>query len=198
MEDEYPDLEIYLCRHGETEWTLSGQHTSYSDIPLTENGESQAQKLRDRLEGIEFEKVYSSPLMRAKTTCDIVGLGELAEIMDDLFEWNYGELEGKTTPEIRQTMPGWTVFNDGAPGGESVADVGARADRVINLVKKYSGKVALFSSGHFSRVLAARWLGLSAGKGRCLALDTASLSILGYERDVPVIRLWNNTDFLQN
>jgi broad specificity phosphatase PhoE len=198
MEDEYPDLEIYLCRHGETEWTLSGQHTSYSDIPLTENGESQAQKLRDRLEGIEFEKVYSSPLIRAKTTCDIVGLGELAEIMDDLFEWNYGELEGKTTPEIRQTMPGWTVFNDGAPGGESVADVGARADRVINLVKKYSGKVALFSSGHFSRVLAARWLGLSAGKGRCLALDTASLSILGYERDVPVIRLWNNTDFLQN
>ncbi|NGX57501.1 MAG: Adenosylcobalamin/alpha-ribazole phosphatase [Chlamydiae bacterium] len=189
-------LRVYLCRHGETEWTLSGQHTSYSDIPITPNGELQAQKLKQRLENVDFTKVYVSPLLRAKMTCEIVGFMQDAEITDDLFEWNYGEVEGKTTPEIRKTIPGWTIFNDGAPGGESIQQVSDRADRMIEIARQYEGNVALFSSGHFSRVLAARWCGLSASDGRSLALSTASLSILGYERDVPVIQLWNDTDFL--
>ena len=196
MEKGYPSLQVYLCRHGETAWTLSGQHTSFSDIPLTENGIVQAEKLRDRLKGIEFDRVFTSPLIRAKTTCEIAGYEDEAQIWDDLLEWNYGDLEGMTTPEIRKTIPGWTVFNDGSPGGESIQEVSVRADNVIEWVRQFSGKVALFSSGHFSRVLAARWVGLYAGDGRSLALDTGSLSILGYERDVPVIRLWNNTDFL--
>ncbi len=190
-------LEVYLCRHGETEWTLSGQHTSYSDIPLTENGKVQAAKLMKRLNGISFDKVYSSPLIRAKTTCDIVGYGSEAEIWDDLFEWRYGDLEGKTTPEIRETIPGWTIFDDGAPGGESIQEVSGRADRVIEKVRQFSGRVALFSSGHFSRVLGARWVGLPAGAGRSFVLNTASLSILGYEREVPAIKLWNEDEFVK-
>lgn len=197
MSDDYPKLEVYICRHGETEWTLSGQHTSYTDITLTENGEVQARQLKKRLEGISFDKVFTSPLIRAKHTCDIVGFGKGAEIWHDLFEWNYGDVEGKTTQEIRKTTPGWTIFNNGAPGGESIQEVSDRADRVIERVRQFDGRVALFSSGHFSRVLAARWLGLSAKEGALFALNTASLSILGYERDTPVLHLWNEIDFIR-
>jgi len=189
-------LRVYLCRHGETEWTLSGQHTSYSDIPITPNGEVEAQKLKQRLSGVHFSKVFVSPLLRAKMTCEITGFMQDAEITEDLFEWNYGEVEGKTTSEIRETIPGWTIFNNGAPGGESIQQVSDRADRMIARVREFEGNVALFSSGHFSRVLAARWCRLNASDGRSLSLSTGSLSILGYERDVPTIELWNDTGFL--
>ncbi len=195
MSEQHHELEVYICRHGETEWTLSGQHTSYSDIPLTENGKKQAGKLRERLSGIKFDKIYTSPLVRAKSTCDIVGFSSEAEIWDDLFEWRYGEIEGKTTSEIRKTIPGWTIFDNGPPGGESIQEVSDRADRVIEKIRQNSGRVALFSSGHFSRVLGARWIGLSAGTGRSLVLNTASLSILGYEREEPAIKLWNEVEF---
>lgn len=187
---------VYICRHGETEWTRTGQHTSYTDIPLTENGEKQAFELKERLSGHTFSKVFTSPLIRAKKTCEITGYLLQAEITDDLVEWNYGEYEGMTTSEIRKTAPGWTIFNDGAPGGESVKGVGDRADRMIEAIKQYEGNIIIFSSGHFSRVLAARWCGFNAEDGRSLSLNTASLSVLGYERDVPVIILWNDIDFL--
>lgn len=189
-------LNVYLCRHGETEWSHSGQHTSFTDIPLTANGEQQAEKLKKRLEQIGFEKVYVSPLKRAKQTCEIAGYLDVAEEDEDLFEWRYGKYEGLTTPEIRKTDPGWTIFNHGAPEGESIQDVSDRADRVIERVRRFNGNVALFSSGHFLRALAARWCGLHASDGRSLALTTGSLCLLSYERDVPVITMWNNTDFL--
>jgi len=189
-------LQVYLCRHGETEWSLSGQHTSVTDIPITDNGRVQAQKLKERLAGIEFSKIYVSPLLRARQTCEISGYLDRAEVDEDLFEWRYGEVEGLTTPEYRQKHPGWTIFNDGAPGGESIQQVSDRADRVIERVREYQGVVALFSSGHFLRVLAARWCGFRAADGRSLTLTTGSLCILGYEREVPVIDLWNSTDFL--
>ena len=189
-------LKVYLCRHGETEWTRSGQHTSFTDLPLTPNGEVQAQKLKQRLEGIDFSKIYVSPLLRAKQTCKITGHLHDAEVDDDLFEWRYGEVEGLTTPEYRKTHPGWTIFNDGAPGGESIQEVSDRADRIIEKVRQHEGVVAFFSSGHFLRVLAARWCGLEAADGRSFTLTTGALCILGYERDVPVIQLWNSADFL--
>ncbi len=189
-------LNVYLCRHGETEWSHSGQHTSFTDIPLTANGERQAEKLKKRLEQIEFQYVYVSPLKRAKQTCEIAGYLNAAEVDEDLFEWQYGKYEGLTTPEIRKTDPGWTIFNRGAPEGESIQEVSDRADRVIDRVRTCNGNVALFSSGHFLRALAARWCGLKASDGRSLALTTGSLCVLSYERDVPVIAMWNNTDFL--
>jgi len=189
-------LKVYLCRHGETEWTLSGQHTSFTDIPLTPNGELQAEKLKQRLDGIDFSKIYVSPLQRAKRTCEIAGYLDQAEVDEDLFEWRYGEVEGITTLEYRKKHPGWTIFNDGAPGGELIQEVSDRADRMIEKIRQHEGVVALFSSGHFLRVLAARWCGLNAVDGRSFKLTTGSLCILGYERDVPVIQLWNNTDFL--
>lgn len=182
---------VYLIRHGETEWTQSRQHTGLTDIPLTDEGRHQAKWLRDRLKGLKFKKTYCSPLARAKETCEIAGLLANAEIDEDLVEWDYGEYEGMTTPEIRKSDPKWNIFTSGAPGGESIGDVGARAGRVIAKVRGIQGDVAIFSSGHFSRCLVVKWLQYAVSEGKHFALSTASCSILGYERETPAILLWN-------
>jgi len=186
---------ICLARHGETAWSLSGQHTGLTDLPLTERGELNAQSLGSRLLVFTFAKVFTSPLKRAVRTSELAGLGVEAEPDCDLLEWNYGQYEGRRTKEIHEERPGWQLFRDGCPGGEAPNQVGARADRIVERVRNVPGNVLLFSSGHFLRVLAARWLGLDAHAGRLFALDTASLSILGYEHDQsePTIRLWNDT-----
>lgn len=184
---------VTLARHGETAWSLSGQHTGLSDLPLTERGERNARALGERLAGMRFAKVFTSPLQRASRTCELAGFGATAELDGDLVEWDYGKYEGRTTREILSERPGWQLFRDGCPGGESPAQVGARADRVIARVRAVSGDVLLFSSAHFLRTLAARWLGLEPGAGCHFVLGTASLSALGYEHDraEPVIRAWN-------
>src|ERR1041385_7877152 len=151
---------IYLARHGETAWSLTGQHTGLTDLPLTELGERNAQRLGGRLSGIVFESVFTSPLRRATRTCELAGFGSVAEIDPNLLEWNYGEYEGRRSEEIHAERPDWQLFRDGAPGGESPGQVGARADRVIRKIRQLQGDILLFSSGHFLRVLAARWLGL--------------------------------------
>jgi probable phosphoglycerate mutase len=187
---------IYLARHGETAWSLSGQHTSITDLPLTERGERNASRLGERLEGLTFAKVLTSPLQRAMRTCALAGFGREAEIDPDLVEWNYGDYEGRLTDEIRAERPGWQLFRDGCPGGESPEQAAARADRVISRLRQLQGDVLLFSSGHFLRVLAARWLGLEPAAARYFLLSTASLGALGYEHNdssEPVIRLWNDT-----
>jgi probable phosphoglycerate mutase len=186
---------IYLARHGETAWSLSGQHTGRTDLPLTERGERNARALGERLRGLTFAKVYTSPLQRAARTCELAGFGAAAEIDPDLVEWDYGQYEGRRTAEIHAERPDWHLFRDGCPGGESPGEIGARADRVVGRVRTVKGDVLVFSSGHFLRVLAARWLGLDAAGGRYLLLGTASLSALGYEhhQTEPVIRLWNET-----
>jgi probable phosphoglycerate mutase len=187
---------IYVARHGETIWTLSGQHTGVTDLPLTEAGESNARRLRERLKGLTFAKVFTSPLQRAHRTCQLAGFGAVAEVDPDLIEWNYGDYEGRRTAEIRAERPDWQLFKDGCPGGESPEQVAARADRVVSRVRAVNGNVLLFSSGHFIRVLAARWIGVDASvNARSFMLSTASLSALGYENDLsrPVIRLWNDT-----
>ena len=185
--------EIYIVRHGETAWTESGKHTGLSDIPLTERGEEQARQLGKYLNG-KYDYVFSSPLQRARRTCELAGFGSRARIDFELVEWNYGEYDGLTTAEIRKKRPGWQVFRDGCPGGESVAEVGARADRVIARLRALNGNVLLFSSGHFMRVLAARWLDLDPSCGRLFLLSTTTLSVLGYQHTIsdPVIRLWND------
>jgi probable phosphoglycerate mutase len=186
---------VYLARHGETAWSLTGQHTGFTDLPLTERGERNARRLGQRLAGLVFAKVFRSPLQRATRTCELAGFGSAAEADRDLVEWNYGEYEGLRTAEIHAKRPGWELFRDGCPGGESPEQVGVRADRVVSRVRAINGDVLIFSSGHFLRVLAARWLGLEPAAGRFFMLDTASLSVLGYERSLsrPVIRLWNDT-----
>ena len=193
MHEKLPS--IYLARHGETAWSLTGQHTGLSDIPLTERGERNAVRLGERLRGITFAAVFSSPLQRARRTCELAGYGGVARVDPDLVEWNYGDYEGLRTAEIHQRDPGWNVFREGGPHGETVADVSGRADRVVARVREIQGCVLVFSSGHFLRALAARWVGLPVACGQYLALDTAALSIVGYEhgRDRPVIRLWNDT-----
>lgn len=186
---------IYLARHGETEWSLSGQHTGRSNLPLTPNGERNARRLGERLRGLTFAKVFTSPLQRAFRTCVLSGFSAVAEVDADLVEWDYGEYEGRTSAAIRAERPNWDLFEDGCPGGESAAEVRERADRVIQRVRSVAGNVLLFSSGHFIRVLAARWLAIAPGcAGRYLPLRTASLSALGYEHILsrPVIRLWND------
>ncbi|WP_064706305.1 histidine phosphatase family protein [Rhizobium bangladeshense] len=185
--------EIYLVRHGETEWSLSGRHTGRSDIPLTANGEAAARKLAERLAGPSFSAVWSSPSARARKTCALAGFGSAALIRDDLAEWDYGAYEGVTTKEILAGRPGWQLFRDGCPNGETAADVGARADAVIGGLRETAGTVLIFSSSHFLRVLAARWLGLPPQGGAHFVLDTATISVLGYEHDLtePVIRRWN-------
>jgi probable phosphoglycerate mutase len=185
---------IYLARHGETAWSLSSQHTGLTDIPLTPRGEDNARRLGQRLAWLTFIRVFTSPLQRARRTCELAGFGDRAEVDPDLVEWNYGDYEGKTTSEIRQVRPDWQLFRDGCPGGEGLAQVGARADRVIARLRGVGADVLVFSSGHFLRVLAARWLGLDAGLGRCFYLGTAALSVLGYEHGLedPVLRLWND------
>jgi broad specificity phosphatase PhoE len=190
---------IYLARHGETAWSLSGQHTGVTDLPLTARGEENARSLAGRLHGLSFARVFTSPLQRARRTCELAGFGTVAEVDPDLVEWNYGEYEGITTGQILAKRPGWQLFRDGCPGGESPAQIGERADRVVALLRAGPGDVLVFSSGHFLRVLAARWLKLEPGAGRYFVLSTASLSTLGYEHDElePVIRLWNDTQHVR-
>ena len=186
---------VYVARHGETAWSLSGQHTGLTDLPLTERGEANARALGDRLRGVTFALVLTSPLQRAKRTCELAGFGNVAVEDRDLVEWDYGDYEGLRTAEILQARPSWQLFRDGCPGGESPAATGSRADRVIARIRAATGDVLVFSSAHLLRVLAARWLGLPPGAGRCFVLGTASVSILGYEHDEtePVIKLWNDT-----
>jgi broad specificity phosphatase PhoE len=186
---------VYLARHGETAWTLTGQHTGLTDLPLTERGERNARRLEERLRGVTFAKVFTSPLQRAMRTCELAGFGSVAEIDRDLLEWNYGKYEGRLTTDIHRERPDWQLFRDGCPGGESPNEVGTRADRVVKRSRAVGGDVLLFSSGHFLRVFAARWLGLDAAFGRYFVLSTASVSALGYEHNVsePVIRLWDDT-----
>ncbi len=185
----------YLARHGETEWSLSGQHTGRTDLPLTEEGERQARGLAPRLAGLSFAKVFTSPLRRAARTCELAGFGAVAQSDSDLLEWDYGDYEGRRTSDIHKERPGWVLFRDGCPNGESPAQIAERADRVIARLRAINGNVLLFSSGHILRTLGARWLGLEPGGGRYFALSTASLSALGYEhtKSEPVITLWNDT-----
>ena len=186
---------IYLARHGETAWSLSGQHTGLTDLPLTERGECNARRLGERLKGFEFARVFTSPLQRAKRTCELAGFGPRAEVDRDLVEWSYGEYEGLSTADIHAKRPDWEMFRDGFPGGETFDQIGARADRVVQRVRSITGDVLLFSSGHFLRVLAARWLGLKPQGAQHFLLDTASLSNLTYEHNPsqPVIDVWNDT-----
>jgi len=186
---------LYLARHGETAWSLSGQHTGLTDLPLTPNGERNARRLADRLKGITFAKVFTSPLQRATRTCELAGFGTVAKADPDLVEWNYGQYEGRRSAEILAQRPDWQLFRDGAPGGESPAQVGERANRVVQRVRGFQGDVLLFSSGHFIRVIADRWLGQDPGYvGRYDLLSTASLSAVAYEHNLsqPVIRFWND------
>jgi probable phosphoglycerate mutase len=185
---------VYLARHGETAWSLSGQHTGLTDLPLTERGEANARSLAAPLAGMTFALVITSPLARARRTCELAGFGGVAIEDRDLVEWNYGDYEGKRTADILAARPGWKLFRDGCPGGESPAEVGARADRVVARARAAGGDVLVFSSGHISRVVGARWLGLPPGAGAYFLLGTASLSALSYEHDMtePVHRFWND------
>ena len=189
---------IYLARHGETTWSLTGQHTGLTDLPLTELGERNAQRLGGRLSGIVFESVFTSPLRRARRTCELAGFGAVAEIDPNLLEWNYGDYEGRRSVEIHAERPEWQLFRDGAPGGESPQQVAERADRVVDRLRAVSGNVLIFSSGHFLRVLAGSWIGIEPYEARSLMLSTGSLSVLGYEHNFeqPVIKLWNDTNHL--
>ena len=191
---------LYLARHGETAWSLTGQHTGLTDLPLTERGERNARLLGKRLAGLTLAKVFTSPLQRATRTCELAGFAAVAEVDRNLVEWNYGEYEGLRTAEIHAKRPKWHLFRDGCPGGESPDQVAARADQAVGRVRAIKGDVLIFSSGHFLRMLAARWLGLEPASGRLFMLDTASLSALGYEHTLsePVIRFWNDTHHVRD
>ncbi|MFN4259085.1 MAG: histidine phosphatase family protein [Gemmataceae bacterium] len=185
---------VYLARHGNTAWSESHQHTGRTDLPLNERGEENARRLGQRLRGLTFAKVFTSPLQRAAKTCELAGFGAGAEVDEDLYEWNYGDYEGKLTKDIRAARPDWDLFRDGCPNGEMPDDVARRADRFIAKVRQVPGNVLVFSSGHFLRTLTARWLGLPPDGGKYFLLSTATISILGYEHNMnePVIRLWND------
>jgi broad specificity phosphatase PhoE len=183
--------EVVIVRHGETEWSRAGKHTGRTDVPLTDAGRGQAQLVGAALRSRRFAAVWTSPLSRALETCRLAGFGDSAVRKTELAEWDYGEYEGRTTPEIRGEQQGWTLWRDGVPGGETADEVGARADRVLTEAGSVGGDVLVFAHGHVLRVLAARWLGLDPAGGRLLALDPATLSVLGYEREARVIRLWN-------
>jgi broad specificity phosphatase PhoE len=185
--------EVVLVRHGETEWSRSGKHTGLTDIPLTERGRIQAGAVGAALSAREFARGLTSPLARAAETCRLAGFDDRAERRDELMEWDYGAYEGRTTPEIREERPGWSLWRDGVPGGETSEEVGARVDRLLAEARSAPGDVLLFAHGHLLRVLAARWLGLEPAEGRLFALDAATLSTLGYERETSVIRLWNES-----
>jgi probable phosphoglycerate mutase len=186
---------VFAIRHGETTWSLSGQHTGTTDIPLTDNGRRLASQLRPLLARESFALVLSSPLQRARETCKLSGLAHAALIDTDLVEWNYGKYEGLTPAQIHAAAPGWLVFRDGCPGGETPTEVGARVDRVIARARAADGDVALFAHGHVLRVLVARWLGLPPSAGQHFLLDTGTLNVLGYYRDVPAIQTWNAPAF---
>lgn len=193
MSDALPT--VYLARHGETAWSISGQHTGLTDLPLTERGERNARRLGERLKGLAFTKVFTSPLQRASRTCELSGYGKVAQVENDLLEWNYGEYEGRRSVDIHAERPEWKLFRDGCPGGETPGQVAARADRVVRQIRQLQGDILLFSSGHFLRVLAARWLGLDVAAGRLFLLSTASLSALSYEHTLsePAVRLWDDS-----
>jgi broad specificity phosphatase PhoE len=186
---------IYLARHGETAWSVTGQHTGVTDLPLTGRGERNAARLGQRLAGSVFAKVLTSPLQRATRTCELAGFGAVAQVDRDLVEWNYGDYEGLRTAQIHAKRPDWQLFSDGCPNGESPEQVGARADRVVHRVRAIKGNVLIFSSGHFLRVFAARWLELEPTAGKFFMLNTASLSALSYEHDLSnsAIQFWNDT-----
>jgi probable phosphoglycerate mutase len=185
------EQKVYVVRHGETTWSLSGQHTGVTDIPLTENGRAVARRLQPILAKPSFALVLTSPLSRARETCELAGFGDRAVVERDLMEWNYGEYEGLTPKQIHAKRPGWMIFRDGCPGGETPEEVGARADRAIARVRAAPGDVALFAHGHIFRVLVARWIGLPPTAGQHFLLDTATLNILGYYRDSPAVKVWN-------
>jgi broad specificity phosphatase PhoE len=189
---------VYLARHGETAWTVTGQHTGRTDLPLTEHGECIARRLRQRLSGLSFAKVLTSPMQRAMRTCELAGFGSVAVVDGDLDEWDYGKYEGRLTVDILAEHPGWELFREGCPGGESPRQVAERADRVVERVRAAAENVLLFSSGHFLRMLAAQWAGIESVHARSLMLDTASLSVLSYEHSLsqPAILLWNDTHHL--
>jgi probable phosphoglycerate mutase len=188
---QQPPGEVFLIRHGETEWSLSGQHTGSTDIPLTDHGEAAARLLAPVLADRDFSLVLCSPLQRARRTCELAGLGGQASIDPDLAEWNYGSYEGLTPAAIREQHPGWLVFRDGCPAGESPAEVGERVDRVISRVRQHGGRVALFAHGHVFRVFVARWIELSPSHGAHFLLDTSTLTILSYYRGIPAVKCWN-------
>ncbi|HEV3391076.1 MAG TPA: histidine phosphatase family protein [Solirubrobacteraceae bacterium] len=184
-------MEIVLVRHGETEWSLSGQHTSHTDLPLTEKGRERAVRLGPALADWTFSLVLSSPLRRARETCELAGYAEAASLCEDLHEWDYGEYEGLTTPQIWETDPSWSLWRDGCPGGEQPAEVGARADRVIERMRAADGDCLAFAHGHILRVLTARWLQMDVSGGARFALSAGTVSALGFERTTEVVRLWN-------
>jgi len=185
------DDEVWLVRHGETEWSRDGRHTSTTDLPLTDEGRRVAETLRDRLDDDSFALVLTSPRERARATARLAGHGD-AEVDDDLAEWDYGDLEGETTEQIRSTYPDWTIWSGEVPGGESAEAVSTRLDRVVTRCRAVDGRVLLFGHGHSLRALAARWLGLPVSDGRLLRLDTATVSVLGWERETPVVLRWNS------
>jgi broad specificity phosphatase PhoE len=193
MSEHFPT--VYLPRHGETAWSISGQHTGLTDLPLTERGERNARRLGDRLRGLRSTKILTCPLLRTIRTCELAGFGKFARVEPDLLEWNYGDYEGLRSVEIHVERPEWLLFRDGCPRGESPAQVGARADRLLRQIQPLKGDALLFSNGHFLRVLAARWLGLEVDAGRFFLLSTASLSALSYEHKLsePAIRLWDDS-----
>jgi probable phosphoglycerate mutase len=188
-----PLPEVFIVRHGETEWTITGQMTGRIDLPLTPRGEDEARQVPEELRGLEFSEVLTSPWARARRTCELAGFGDRARSDPDLAEWDYGEYQGRRTEDVVKERPGWSLFRDGCPGGESPADVEARADRVVRHLREAGGRALLFGHGHFSRVLAVRWLGFAVVEARHLYLSPAAVSILGYEHsiDTPVLRAWN-------
>jgi len=190
--------DVVLVRHGETEWSLSGQHTGRTDIPLTERGRQQARLLEPLLSTANFALVLSSPLRRARETCELAGLGPRMQLEPDLMEWNYGEYEGLTSKQIKRTAPNWMVFTDGCPGGETPEEVGARVDRLIDRIRPVVGRVALFAHGHVLRVFVARWIGLPPSAGQHFLLDTSTVGVLGYYQGVPAVKRWNAPITLPN
>ena len=190
--------DVVLVRHGETEWSLSGQHTGRTDIPLTERGRQQARLLEPLLSTANFALVLSSPLRRARETCELAGLGPRMQLEPDLMEWNYGEYEGLTSKQIKRTAPNWMVFTDGCPGGETPEEVGARVDRLIDRIRPVVGRVALFAHGHVLRVFVARWIGFPPSAGQHFLLDTSTVGVLGYYQGVPAVKRWNAPITLPN
>ncbi|MCH9633328.1 MAG: Acid phosphatase [Chlamydiae bacterium] len=188
---------LFLIRHGETEWSVSKQHTGLSDIPLTPHGEEEATCLKQALKGIPFAKVYVSPLRRAQKTCELAGYKDIATLTDDLYEWDYGDYEGLSTAKIRETKREWNLFKDGVPHGETIEQVAKRADHILEEVSKIPGDVAFFSSGHISRVIGARWVNFAPQNAQYLSLSTASISILSYEHEWRCIHQWNETSHLK-
>ncbi len=184
-------MDVFVIRHGETAWSVSGRHTGTTDLPLTDNGRRLAERLRPVLAREAFARVFVSPMRRARETCELAGLGNAAVIDSDLAEWNYGEYEGLTPEQIHEKAPHWLIFRDGCPGGEMPEQVGARVDRVVARVRAVEGNVALFAHGHVLRVLVARWIGLPPGAGQHFLLDTGTLCVLSYYYELPAVRVWN-------